>query len=76
MVCRLRSHPIVNHVSPIIDENEVFGDKAINPITITTPAFHIFQMFCFIDTLLEMLYHEICMHRTAKSHGLTEMQYT
>jgi hypothetical protein len=49
MVCRLRSQPVINHIDPIIDKDEVLGDKAINKISITAPALHILQMFCFID---------------------------
>jgi hypothetical protein len=59
MVCIARRYPIINHIAPIVDKNEVLGNKAIDPIRITAPTFHIFQMFCFIDALLEVLFHQI-----------------
>ena len=53
------AQPVINHIDPIIDKDEVFGNKAIDKISITAPAFHIFKMFCFINGLVEVFFHQI-----------------
>jgi hypothetical protein len=73
MVCSTRSHPIIYHIDPIVDKYKVSGESAINPIRITAPPLHAFKMFCFIDALIEVFFHEIEMLRTTKSHALSKM---